>query len=102
MAQSFEELIADVVARGELTHLSVVSVAGGFAATFTPASGFGYTQTRHKDPVQAMRAAIEQTKLARPPKRTVDKPIPHYAPDDARKRKASSIDDVPDDDMDFG
>lgn len=56
MAKSLEEMIRDADKRGVLTHLSIVSVAGGFSASF--ASVHGHAIERHKDPVEALKAAL--------------------------------------------
>lgn len=62
---NLEELIYDMVARGELTHLSISPVGkNGWAVSFCAASpASGYTFVVDKDPVVAMRRAIEETKL---------------------------------------
>ena len=56
MAKSLEEMIRDLHTRGVLTHLSIVSVAGGYSATF--ASVHGNSMETHRDPVTAMQMAI--------------------------------------------
>lgn len=60
-----ETIIRDAATRGELVHISVVAVAGGFAASYTPASMYGVTHTRNKDPVAAIKEAIATTKTKR-------------------------------------
>ena len=49
-----ETIIREAAKRGELVHISVVAVAGGFAASYTPASMYGVTHTRNADPVAAI------------------------------------------------
>jgi hypothetical protein len=95
---TLDDLIRDAAKRGELTHLSVVAVAGGFSATFTPASTFGTVHERDADPVIAMTKAIKAVKLARPSS------APHYTP---TKTEAANVRGEPgplgdEDDMDFG
>lgn len=61
--KTLDDMIADLATRGELVHLSIVSVAGGFSATFAPASAVGsYSTERDKDPVKALKRAIENAK----------------------------------------
>lgn len=62
---TLEEKIRDVAARGELTHLSVVPVAGGWSASFAHASGYGTSFAQDPDPVKAMIKALGMPKLAR-------------------------------------
>jgi hypothetical protein len=73
MSDDLESMIRDLAARGELTHLSVVpsvymmgsKAVKGFAATFAPASNFGNTFGQDTDPVNAMKAALNDAKLRR-------------------------------------
>ncbi len=63
-----EELIQDMVERGEMTHLSLSPVLSGkrqlWEAKFCAASpAGGYTLVSAEDPVEALCGAIENTKL---------------------------------------
>ncbi len=59
-----EELIYDMVKRGELTDLSLSPRGDQWSATFAPASpASGFTFVLDKDPVNALRRAIVETKL---------------------------------------
>lgn len=86
---NLEDLIRDIVARGELTHLSVspMPTGKGFTASYAPAGVFGVTIKTHDDPVAALRLAITSTKLKG--RRTVS-------------AKPAAEPDAPTDDMDFG
>jgi len=61
---NLEALLRDAAARGELTHLSLVSSNGLFAACYCPATGFTHSTARHADPVAALVEAL-QTKPPR-------------------------------------
>lgn len=71
-----EDLIRDVAARGELTHLSLAprkiergenKFVNGWSATFAPASVMGNTFAEDVDPVVALKQCIEDAKLRRKP-----------------------------------
>ncbi len=64
---TLEELIHDMAARGELTHLSVIPHNdGSWAATFCCATAAGgFTTAKHKDPVEAMKLSITEAKVKR-------------------------------------
>lgn len=71
-----EDLIRDVAARGELTHLSLAprkieqgenKFVNGWGATFAPASVMGNTFGESTDPVEALKSAITDAKLRRRP-----------------------------------
>lgn len=64
--QNLEEVIRDLAARGELTHLSLTPRGKGFSASFgaaSPAGGYGFGEAA--DPVDAILNAIETVKLKR-------------------------------------
>jgi hypothetical protein len=71
---TLEEMIRDAHERGDLTHLSIVSVAGGYSSTFSPAKSFGAHFERDADPVQALVKALKSAKLARKPRAKTEKP----------------------------
>lgn len=71
---TLEQLIHDAAARGELNSLSLVAVAGGFSASFTPASTYGVNFETDPDPVIALTKVLKKTKMARPSK------APHFEP----------------------
>ena len=64
-----EDLLRDLAARGELTHLSIVAVAGKgpggvvYSGSFTPAAQFGHGFSRDADPVKAIFEAVEQARI---------------------------------------
>jgi hypothetical protein len=71
-----EELIRDVVKRGELTYLSLAprqirisekQTVPGWGASFSPASTTGNTFAEDRDPIVALKACIEEAKLRRKP-----------------------------------
>lgn len=64
MTMTLEELIRDMASRGQITHLSVIPDSTGWRAVFCAASvTSGYTTAHDKDPVEAMRKAIVETKI---------------------------------------
>ena len=66
---SLETTLRDLAARGELTYVSVVPVAGKggivYSATVAPASKFGHVFGRDADPVKAILKACAELKLKR-------------------------------------
>ncbi len=61
---NLEELIHDMVKRGEMTHLSLSPYEKQWAVSFCAASPInGYTFIIDDDPVNAICRAIEETKL---------------------------------------
>ena len=66
-----EDLLRDLAARGELTHLSIVAVAGKgpggvvYSGSFTPAAQFGHGFSRDADPVKAIFEAVRDKSLKR-------------------------------------
>jgi hypothetical protein len=72
---TLEQLIKDAQARGELNSLSIVAVAGGFSASFTPASSYKVQFVNDPDPVEALKKVLKSVKLARPSS------APHFRPD---------------------
>jgi hypothetical protein len=70
MAKSLEEIIREVAARGILTHLSVVAVAGGWSAQCSGVHGQAHE--RDSDPVEALKAALISAPKTRP---RADKPV---------------------------
>lgn len=64
---NLEEVIRDLAARGELTHLSLAPnpSAKGWRATFSPASVFGVCHGADLDPVKAILLAIDGAKIKR-------------------------------------
>lgn len=94
-----EDLIREVAKRGELTHLSLTPrdvkdanekvLYRGWGATFSPASSQANTFAEDRDPVVALKTAIEEAKMRRggapfqdgdgakaKPKAKVSKPLP--------------------------
>lgn len=67
--KNLEDMIRDVAKRGDMTHLSLVPVAGkgpgniAWAATFAPAARFGLGRGHHVDPVEAMKLAMTDTRV---------------------------------------
>jgi hypothetical protein len=70
---SLEELIRAAAARGELTYLSVVPVAGkgpnniGWSASFSPGATWGTGYGLAADPVEALKLAMLDKGLGRLP-----------------------------------
>lgn len=97
MKKTLEDLIRDAVARGDFTHLSLASRWDdkGFNASFAPAKGFGCHFTTDKDPVEALRTALSQTR-ARKSAPNVQKPGPTVT------EAMDAVAPPPGDDMDFG
>lgn len=64
---SLEEMIRDLAARGELTHLSLAPNPSGkgWRATFSPSSVFGVSHGGDPDPVKALMLAMDNAKLRR-------------------------------------
>jgi hypothetical protein len=93
---TLDELIRDAAKRGELNSLSLVAVAGGFSASFTPASTYGVNFERDPDPVIALTKVLKSVKLARPSN------APHFEPKGKRSETARQMNDEASGDMDFG
>lgn len=97
---TLEQLIHDAAARGELNSLSLVAVAGGFSASFTPASTYGVNFETDPDPVIALTKVLKKTKMARPSK------APHFEPGTKVRVKADlgtgKVEVTPVADLDFG
>ena len=77
---SLEEMIQDVITRGEFSHISLAANGKQWTAAFTPCSTFGVSMVTHADPVEAMKGAIGAAKMKR---RAVSKPK-EPEPEDAR------------------
>lgn len=66
---SLEDMIRAAAFNGELTHLSVVPVAGkgkdniSWSASYSPASKWGAGFAVDPDPVQAIKSAMTDTRL---------------------------------------
>lgn len=66
-----EDLIRNAAKNGELTHLSVVPIAGkgpngiGWSASFSPGSVWGSGFATHVDPVEAIKLAMTDTRLGK-------------------------------------
>jgi hypothetical protein len=81
---TLDERLREIAARGELTHLSLIPVAGKgtapggvvFSASYSPASTWGHAICTHPDPVEALMMAIDE-KL--PPERR-RKPVEEAPP----------------------
>jgi hypothetical protein len=59
-SKPLEDLIRQMAAKGELTHLSLIPAAGGqWSASFTPASVFGSNQFTAADPIAALTTVLE-------------------------------------------
>jgi hypothetical protein len=77
-AITLDERLRDIAARGELTYLSLIPVAGKgtdgvvWSASYSPASAWGHGMARHADPVEALMLAIDE-KL--PPERRRKTPM---------------------------
>jgi hypothetical protein len=83
---TLEDRITELAARGELVHLSITGGnTDGFRASFCPSSTYGASHAAHKNPIDALNAAIDGAKMKR--RRTVSKP---------------GEDSTPETDMDFG
>lgn len=61
---NLEDMIQAVVKNGELTHLSLNPIAGGWYATYSPASKWGSGYGRDTDPVEAIKKAITDKRFA--------------------------------------
>lgn len=86
MTATLETKLRELAARGEITHLSLVPRGSKWEATFAPASTFGITIVQHADPVTALTAALENTKLKRRSTaglKPTSEPEPVSAADDA-------------------
>lgn len=72
---NLEAQIRSLAKQGELTYLSVVSVAGKgengivYEARIAPASTFGFAQGRDADPVNAITKALADLKTLMPKRR---------------------------------
>lgn len=68
--KNLEDAIRDLVSRGELTHFSIAPRVNGkfkgWAASVSPATGFGNAYAEDPDPIKAALDAIEQIKARRP------------------------------------
>jgi hypothetical protein len=65
MSASLEDMIRDLALRGELSHLSIAPRGNGWSVSFCPTSKFGVFFGEHKDPVEAIKAALEAPRLRR-------------------------------------
>lgn len=65
--QNLEDVIRDIIARGEMTHLSLTPSQNGalWRASFSPAKNFGNSFAEDKDPIAALMRAMTSAKLAR-------------------------------------
>lgn len=63
---TLDERLREIAARGELTYLSLVPIAGKgtggivWSASYSPASTWGHAMCRHADPVEALMMAIDE------------------------------------------
>jgi len=82
MTSELETKLRNLAARGELTYLSMVPVAGKgeygctFVAQVDPASRFGHVEGRDSDPVKALVNALDalpKSFVKEKPKRTAKK-----------------------------
>ncbi len=109
---NLEELIRAAAAAGELTHLSIVPVAGkgpqgiGWSASFSPGSAWGTGFAVAADPVDAIIGAMTDERL-RKTVRKIEKVLAEAPPEavvaavkKTRKRKGSTA-SVYVDDSDF-
>lgn len=84
--KTLDERLREAAAAGELTHFSLVPVAGKgrdgivFAASYSPASKWGHGHARDADPVKAGLAAFDAVKVKLP--RAKIEPEPDPAADD--------------------
>lgn len=68
---NLEDLIRNAAKEGQLTHLSVVPIAGkgpggiAWSASFSPGSVFGTGFGAHVDPVEAIKLAMTDKRLGR-------------------------------------
>jgi hypothetical protein len=66
---TLEDLLRDLAARGEMTHLSIAAVAGKgpngvvYSGSFCPAAQFGHGFGRDADPVKAILEAVRDKSL---------------------------------------
>jgi hypothetical protein len=75
MKDNLEALIRDMVARGEMTHLSLSPYEKQWAVSFCAASPInGYTFVLDKDPINALCRAITETKLKTRKRKAPDTP----------------------------
>jgi hypothetical protein len=93
---TLDELIRDAAKRGELNSLSLVAVAGGFSASFTPASTYKVQFVNDPDPVIALTKVLKSVKLARPSN------APHFEPAQKPTGRPSMPISSGSDDLDFG
>ena len=71
-----EDLIQDLVKRGELSYLSLAkNSAGVWVAVFTPCSEYGSVVLGHSDPVLALKQALSARKLKSKPAKIPDSEI---------------------------
>ena len=98
---NLEDMIRAAAANGEMTHLSVVPVAGkgpnniNWSASYSPATKWGVGFGRSADPVEALKLAMTDTRLGRVVTalhKTLAK-----APDNAAASKAAEALDIVDD-----
>jgi hypothetical protein len=81
---TLEKILRDLVARGELTHLSVVPVAGKgpggivYCASLAPATKWGHVYGTDADPVEAILKAYAALKLPKPREQREPTPTPRY------------------------
>lgn len=61
--QSLDDIIRDLVAKGEMSHISLVSHGKVFSASFVMCSKFGVSLAEHEDPVEALRLAMTKAKM---------------------------------------
>lgn len=82
---NLEEKLRVLAGKGELTYLSLVSVAGKgdygvvFHAIVSPSSRFGHYEARDADPVKALVAALDTVPTSKPRETTkivAEKPEP--------------------------
>lgn len=105
--QSLEDMIRAAAANGELTHLSLIPVAGkgpgniGWAASYSPASKWGQGFGRDpEDPVKALKAALTDDRLGKVVT-TLFKTLDKAAPTNPRAAAAAASLDVTGDDSDL-
>lgn len=64
MSKNLEDMIRAIAEIGELTHLSLNPVAGGWHAVYSPASKWGSGYGRDADPVEAIKQAMTDKRFS--------------------------------------
>ena len=81
--QNLEQVLRDLAARGEISHISLVPSQSGkmWRASFAMCSHFGVSFAEDKDPAQAIILALTSAKLKKPRVHLDLKPNPEPEPD---------------------